>query len=315
MKSFSYIGATAVVLMTALGPATAQSDYPSKPVQLIAGYPGGGKIDSINRLIGECSGFEGDIVAVPKPGAGGTIASAEFAKAAPDGYKLLLEPSGVLLSRPIFTELTYSHEDFEPIATVGAAVTALRVLKDSQFSTWAELEAYAKENPGALTSATSGVGSFAHLSLVTLAENYGIEITHVPFPSGREAMAAAVGGHVDMFVGDNDNPELVPLVTTHTERVSLFADTPTFAELGYDGMDWVVRVMMIAPKGTPEPILDKWETVLRDVVTTDCYKAGMDNLRWVPMSEDRDSLIELWPLEFERNKAMIEALGKAYYQQ
>jgi len=311
----AFLAGIALAFAPAAGvPAMAQSDYPNQPVQLTAGFPGGGTIDSINRLIVECIDFDGEVVAVPQPGAGGTIASADVAKATPDGYTLLLEPSGVLLSRPIFAKLTFSHESFEPIATVGASVTGIKVPASSRFSNWAEMETFARENPGQLLASTSGVGSLGHLALVTLAERHGIEITHVPFPNGPEAIGAAVGGHVDMFFGDNLHPELSMLVTSHTERVARLPDTPTFAELGLDGMSWVVRVMMSAPKDTPEDILRTWETKLEDVVQSSCYADGMDRLGWAPLFEGRDRLLELWPEEFERNKAIIESLGAAYYQ-
>ena len=277
-----------VVLVASLAGSAQAEDWPSKPIQLLVGFPAGGVVDTAARLLS--GALEGElkqqVVVVPTPGAGGTIASQKLTRAAPDGYTLMLQTSGTLFTRPAISNLPFSYKDFTPIATVAASTLTISVQKDSKWKTFADFVADAKANPGKYTYATAGAGGQGHIAMVIAAQAAGIDVTHVPFEGGPASVAALVGGHVDLLAGDNISPEIRALATTHPRRNTFFPDTPTMKELGYD-VELVTRWMVIGPEDLPQPIVERLQAAIEKAVQKPNYVNPLNGLQIDAMYEFR----------------------------
>ena len=197
----------------------------------------------------------------------GTIGTAWLAKAKPDGYNLAIVPTGVVIVKPQTSKLPYALNDFVPIAQVGLYQSVLVVREDSKWKTLKDFLEDAKKNPGKYTFGTSGPFSMGHVSMEAVKQALGIQIRHVPFEGAGKVMLALYGNQVNMVVteirpefGKDGKTRLLSLISE--QRSPEHPDTPTFKELGHDlVMD--VSYWLVAPKGTPQAIIDKLEGVLK----------------------------------------------------
>jgi tripartite-type tricarboxylate transporter receptor subunit TctC len=149
--------------------------------------------------------------------------------------------------------------------------------------------------------------------MVAVAQATGIKVKHVPFQGGPAAVTAVIGGHVDIVSGDNTNPEIRPLVTTHPSRTKYFPDTPTMKDLGYD-VEMVVRNMVIAPAGMPGERVKTLVAALEKAVKKPTYQGLMTGINMDLMFEDSEQLAKTWQQLDQKYEKLIESLGLAYYQ-
>jgi tripartite-type tricarboxylate transporter receptor subunit TctC len=257
----------AASLLAALaGPAFAQADYPNRPVRLIIPFPPGGSNDVVGRVIaqhlGESLGKQ--VIVDNRAGAGGVIGTEVASKAAPDGYTLL----GISLAHavnPWLYKLPYDPiKAFAPIGIMGKGPVVLSVNPGLPVHSVKELVALAKSKPGDLQYASAGVGSFQHLSAELFKLTAGVDILHIPFKGGGPAMTDVMGGHTKVLFSSlvQTTPhiksgKLRALAVGGTERSPVLPDLPTVAEAGVPGYASENWWGIVAPAGTPAPIIEK----------------------------------------------------------
>ena len=258
--------AAAVIIPSA--PGAAQSDYPARPITLVVPVPPGGAADFIARTLGQklSDALGQPVVISNRGGAGGTIASAGAAKADADGYTLLLNSITTHGIGPhLYTGLSYdSQKDFAPIALVAKLPLIMTVNSTVAAKSVADVVALAKAQPGTLAFASSGNGGAPHLAGELFKRITGTDLLHVPYRGSGPAVVDVVAGRIAIMF--DAAPALLPFITADklrplaaasAERNRLLPDIPTFAELGYAGMDISLWYGFVAPAGTPQPILQR----------------------------------------------------------
>ncbi len=275
----------AAVALTA-SPAHAQS-YPNRPIHVIVPFSPGGAVDGPMRLIAqELSKHLGQGVIVEnKPGAGATIGSEMVAKAAPDGYTLLLASQTNAISATLYPQLSFDPvEDFAPVSLIGREPGVLVVNPSVPVTTLQEFIAYVKARPGQVDYASSGNGSGQHLFAALLASMTGMKLNHIPYRGSGQATTDLLGGQVQMsmpgmagMLGHIRNGKLRALAVTSAGRAPQLADVPTVAEAGVPGYEAYVWMGLLAPKATPATVIDKICRELLAVLATDAVKRYMAN--------------------------------------
>jgi len=258
-----------LALISALLAGTALADdYPSHPIRLIVPFAAGGAADSVARIVGKRVGDAlGQTVVVEDRGGGGGIIATEIVKnSAPDGYTLLLGQSGPISINPgIYPKLSYDPEkDFAPVSMTTSYPYVLVVNPSLGVKTVAELVALAKSKPGQLNYGTAGVGASNHLATELFDSKAGIKMTHIPYRGTSLAVADLISGQVQVVFADPVSAlsqvragTLTALAVTSKERSPVAPDLPTIAESGYPGFDAIAWHGIMAPAGTPQPIVDR----------------------------------------------------------
>jgi tripartite-type tricarboxylate transporter receptor subunit TctC len=267
------IAAALIAALLVAGAAQAQ-DYPTRPITLVVPYAAGGGNDVMARIVAEKMSrtLGQQIVIENKGGAGGSIATRQVAKAAPDGYTLGLGGTGTLAINPtLYHNVGYDpRKDFAPVGLI--ATSALVVLTNPQVAATSipELIALAKREPGKLNYASAGVGSGIHLGAELFATMAGIKLTHVPYKGSSPALTDLIGGHVSIYF--SSLPPAIALVkegkvralgVTGSMRSGIFPDLPTVAEAALPGYEAVLHYGIVAPAGTPRPIIEKLSAALK----------------------------------------------------
>ena len=276
--------ALASALMLCLSHAVlAAEQYPSRPITIVVPFPPGGANDLLARLAGDKMGqlLHQPVIVENKAGAGGNIGSRFVAKAAPDGYTLLLGFSGTLGINPaMYNNLGYDPvKDLTPIGTIATAAAVLVVYPGLPIKTLKELIDYAKANPDKLNYASSGVGTVVHVSTEMVLDAAGIKIRHIPYRGTGPAVADVLTGQdqlimppIPSVVGMIKNSQLRPIAVTSKARSPLLPDVPTMSEAGLPGFASEQLVGLVAPAGTPQPIIDTLSKALNDALADPAVK-------------------------------------------
>ena len=256
-------------------PVAAQ--YPERPVTMLNGYPAGGNVDIVSRLLieGMKSRFPKGLVIVYKSGAAGAVAVTELIRSQPDGYTIIMTPLSALVIAAQVQDLAYkTPDDYEPFANVVSYYPMLAVRTESPYKTAQDLVAAAKANPGKVTVGSPGEGTSSHLNLEEFMSKAGIKMIHAPYQGWAHSSAAVLGGHIDAVVaqpaelkGQVDGKRMRVLVNFQPVRHPVFPDVPTAKELGWDVANGIWFLLM-APKGTPAPVLKYLQ---------DAAKAGVED--------------------------------------
>jgi tripartite-type tricarboxylate transporter receptor subunit TctC len=258
--------------------------YPNKPVRLIIPFAPGGVADVIARPIADrLSRTLGQPVVVEsRAGATGTLGAAYVAQSAPDGYTLLLGTTNeIAMSPTLYQSLPYDPKTaFAPITSVAVFPNVLVVGKDTPFQTLADLIATARDKPGTLTFASSGIGSTNHLSAELFKREAKVNILHVPYKGGGPALIDVSGGHVTaMFATLPSAVSLIQsgviraLAVTGSHRSDILPDVPTVIEAGLPGVVVTTWNGVLAPAGTPPELLERLHKALADAVAEPSLKA------------------------------------------
>jgi tripartite-type tricarboxylate transporter receptor subunit TctC len=260
-------------LAALLAAAARAQDYPSRPIMLVVPYPPGGGNDVIARIVaGKMSAALGrEIVVENHGGAGGTIATRQVARAAPDGYTLLVATSSLAINPSIYPEVGYDpRKDFAPIGLMATSQNVLLVNPAVAATSVQELIARAKAAPGKLTFASTGGGNSVQLAAQLFAEMAHVTLTQVPYKGNAPALTDLLGGHVDIMfsplpgaVGLVRDGQVRALAVTGRTRTPLFAELPTIAEAGLPGYESELHYGIVAPAGVPRPIVEKLNAALR----------------------------------------------------
>jgi len=262
----------AIVLAFAL-PAAAQ--YPDRPVTLLNGYPAGGNVDIVSRLLAEGmkARFPKGMVIVYRPGAAGSVAVAELTRAQPDGYTIILSPHSALVIAAQVQELAYkTPDDYDPYANVVSYYPMLAVRTESPYRTLKDLVAAARADPGKISVGSPGEGTSSHLNLEMLMLAADVKMIHTPFKGWAQSGPALLGGHIDAVVaqpaelkGQVDGKRARVLAAFQPSRHPVFPDVPTAKEAGYEVHNGVWFLLM-APKGTPAPVLKYLHDAARETI-------------------------------------------------
>ena len=260
-------GVAIVAVLAAAGGALAQAPaYPSKPIRLVVPFPPGGATDILAREVAQklTEAWGQSVVVDNRPGAGGNIGAELVARAAPDGYTLLMGTVGThAINASLYAKLPYDHvKDFAPVILVAGVPNVLVVNPALPVNTVAELIAYAKANPGKLNFASSGNGTSIHLSGELFKVMAGVQMTHVPYKGSAPAVADLISGQVQLMF-DNLPPSLPQikagklraLAVTSATRAPALPDVPTIAEAGLPGFEASSWFGVLAPAGTPPAIV------------------------------------------------------------
>jgi tripartite-type tricarboxylate transporter receptor subunit TctC len=272
MKKVKAALGAVLALATTLVTAQAQT-YPDHPVTLVVPFAPGGSTTIIARTIADKLGEElgQQVVVDNRAGAGGTIGTKAVAKSTPDGYTLLLGYTGTLAVGPTFyPNAGYDpRKDFAPIGCIGTAPNTIAVHPSFPVKSIAELIAYAKANPGKVNFGSAGIGTLSHIAGEHLATMAGITLTHIPYKGTGPAMTDLLGGHIPMAFapipavhGAATGGQLRVIAVTAPKRSPLLPDVPTVAESGLPGYEAVLRYGLVAPAGTPRPIVERLNKAL-----------------------------------------------------
>ncbi|MCT7376715.1 Bug family tripartite tricarboxylate transporter substrate binding protein [Chelativorans salis] len=266
-------------------PSAATQDFPTKPITILVGYNPGDNMDVMTRHLAELveKKLGQPINIVNKPGVAGAVSLGVLAQAAPDGYTLASVVDTPLSRMLTMRKMDYTQEDFAPVMQFSSGVTGVVVKADSPWQTFEEFIADAKANPRNITYATSGAGSTMHVAMQYVGKEAGLDWTHVPYPGARDTLAAVLGGHVNAAVGSTQWVEDVRagnmrlLAVISDTRMPAFPDVPTLPELGYDFDAHAVSVI-VAPAGTPEPIIAKLDDAFHGAMETPEFKETLTKL-------------------------------------
>jgi len=256
----------ALAAMLAAMPGAAAQDYPSRPVKIIVPFPAGGTADVMPRVIGEWLSrkWGQPVVVENRTGAAGNIGAEAVAKAEPDGYTLLsAPPPPLVINQNLYPKLGFDPTEFVPIVIMGRVPNALVINAKLPFNSVAEVIAYAKANPGKLTSATQGNGTTSHLTSELFQLMADVKFQHVPYRGSAPALTDLVAGSVDLMF-DNLGVSL-PLVkggqlkllgVATPKRMASLPEVPTIAETlpGFESAAWFA---IVAPPKTPQAVVDK----------------------------------------------------------
>ncbi|CAB3664006.1 Bug family tripartite tricarboxylate transporter substrate binding protein [Achromobacter kerstersii] len=261
------VGALALcsTLVMATSPARA-ADWPAdKPIRLIVPYPAGGNSDVIGRVFARKLGdaLHQSVVVENRPGAGGSIGAAFAAKAEPDGYTLLLGDIAThAINRLSMPNLAYDAQaDFTPVSRLTSISLLLVANSKYQFKSARDFIAYAKAHPGKMTYATGGYGTPSQLAMEMLSGIAGLEMLQIPYKGSAPALTDVVAGQVDVMIDGAATPLVkagkLDLLAVTADRSPAFPDTPTLSESGVSGYRFVSWHGVFAPKGTPQPVVEK----------------------------------------------------------
>ncbi len=311
-----------VLLALVASCAFAQEPYPSKPITMIVPFPPGGVADIVGRPLASQmeKALKQPVVVVNRTGAGGAVGMAAAAKAAPDGYTILMALSSISIF-PVSDRISgktpsYEMKDFAPIALITADPTVLVVSADSPWKTLKEFVASAKAYPGQINYSSSGVYGTLHVSMEIFANAAGIQLFHVPYGGGGPALTALLGGQVHALasgpapaVGQMKAGKVRALASWGTERLALMPEVPTFKELGYDA-EFYIWSGVFAPAAIPTPVLDRLRAAVREAANSPEFKGAMQKVQTPVNYLDAPAFRTYWERDAARLKIALEKIGK-----
>lgn len=309
----------ALVASALCGIASAESDFPNKPIKMVIGFSAGSITDTTARLLADRmkDDLGQSIIVENVPGAGATIAAAKIAKAPADGYNILLVAMGHAVAPALYKKLPYDpQKDFNGVATVANARVMLVTHPKSNFSTVAEMVREAQAKPNALTYGSSGNGTFLHLIAESMAQNLKVDLMHVPFRSGTEAVNSVMAGSIDLaFCTVNTCIENVKagklraLGYIAPKRHIQAPDIPTFEEQGiqFDGGSYNY---ILAPHGTPQAVIDKLHASVNKAVTSNDFEQRLLVMGLEPVVSKTPKAVDAFiENEFKHWGNVVQKLG------
>jgi tripartite-type tricarboxylate transporter receptor subunit TctC len=273
--------AALVCILAATGAHAA--GYPERVVTLVVPYPPGGGVDAMARVVAAklSDAFHQQVIVDNKPGAGGTLGTRAVARAAPDGYTLLLGHTGTISINPsLYAHAGYDpRKDFAPIGLVASMPIALIAHPSFPAKSVAEFIALAKKQPGKLNVGSSALGTGGYMTAEHFKSQAGVDVAIIPYKGTAPLMTDLLGGHVPVAfgvlppaLGNINAGKLRAIAVTSAKRFSLLPDVPTFDESGMPGFEAVLHYGLLAPAGTPKDIVDKLSAELRKLVDTEDVK-------------------------------------------
>jgi len=277
----------AATLISGAGSARASEAFPAKPVTLVVPFAPGGATDSIARILAKGMGerLKRPVVIDNKPGAGTELGAAAVARSPADGYTLLISSNSTFTVNPALkAKLQYSPDkSFEAIGMLGSSPLALLAQPGFPASGVRELVALSKARPGSVTYASFGAGTTSHLAGEMLKSAAGIDLVHVPYKGSAPAMADLLGGQVQLSVDTViatlpmlRSGKVKVLATTGPKRSALLPDVPTVAEAGYPQYEMISWIVIVAPRGLPEPVRTRLASTLAETLADPAIRKQLE---------------------------------------
>lgn len=298
LKKLTVACVGALMLAGASG-AWAQA-YPAKPVKLLVGFPAGGGLDVLARIIGQrvSEQWGQPIIIENKPGAGSNIAGEIAAKSAPDGYTLLHTNIALMSINPaLYGKMSFAPmKDLAPVVQLVNLPLAVMVRADSPFNSMKDLVDFARANPGKLNFGSGGNGGVPHLALELLNSSYGLKITHVPYKGSSDAVKDLLGGPIDVMcdaisvgLSHVKAGKLKALAVTTEARHPALPDTPTTAEAGYAKFQVTGWQGWVAPAGTPRAVLERVNAETNKAMNDPATRAKLFEQGYLPAGGSVDA--------------------------
>src|SRR5712671_5050937 len=316
-----WAGLSAAVFALSFLAVPAAAGFPEKPITLVIGFAPGGPSDVMARILTKRMEelLKQPVVIENRAGAGGGIAANAVARAAPDGYTILLATgSSLAINVSLYKNLGYDPEkDFEPISLVGTQTNLLYTHPGSvPAKTLVEFVAYVKANPGKLTFGSGGIGTPAHLAGELLKVEAGIEMTHAPFRGTGQALQSVIGGHVP--VAFNPPSPLLPhlesgslraIAVTTLQRTPALPNVPTIAESGYPGFDAATWHAIVAPPGLPKAVVATLHKAIHETLNDAATKKALTDLGVAVVNSSPDQLRTYIKSEIPKWAKVVKASG------
>ena len=318
----SLIALATSVLLASTGTAALADGYPTRTITLVVPFAAGGPTDVVARAISVpmARALGQTVVVENRTGAGGTLAAASVARAAADGYTFLIHHNGMATAPALYRKLPYNPlTDFEYISQVVDVPMTLVARKDLPAKTFPELLAFLKAQGDKVNLAHAGLGAVSHLCGMVFRQAIGVDLTTVPYQGTGPAMAALLGGQVDLLC--DQTTQTVPQIkggtvrfygVTTAHRIKALPDAPTLAEQGLKGFEVMVWHGIYAPKGTPKEATEKFNSAVRAALKDPVVMARMADLgaEIVPDAKLTPDGLRSWlKLETERWGPVIKAAG------
>ena len=293
MRRSTGLGLVIAAIVAMAAPAGAQQ-YPNKPVKIVVPFGPGGPADVYARILGNelTEIFKQQFVIDNKPGAGAVIGTDIVAKAAPDGYTLLMMSNTLTTNETLLTNKPYAlMRDLTAVAPVNSSDLVMAVSPSVPAKTVQELIAYAKANPGKLSYASAGPGTPYNLAGELFKTMTGTDILHVPYKNSGDARNAVIAGHVQIMFdavtamkGQIDGGQVRALATTDLKRSAVLPDVPTMSEAGVPGYEATIWLGIMAPNGTPKEIVDRLNAEIGKVIDKPAIREAWAKQGAVPMT-------------------------------
>jgi tripartite-type tricarboxylate transporter receptor subunit TctC len=320
MKNYRCLAATAwVAAFAAASPAPAQ-DYPSRLVRLVVPQAAGGGTDTFARAIGQklSERWGQSVVIENRPGAGGVVGTDFVAKAAPDGYTLLVTYEGSqAINQSLYEKLPFdSLRDFYPIATIAVTPFLLIVGPRVEAKTLGEFISFARANPDRLTYGSAGNGSVNHLLGEMLKTEADIRVAHIPYKGAPAAIADVIGGHIDAafasmpsVISSVQSNVVRALAVSSVKRVAVAPDIPTIAEAGFEKFDVNPWWGILAPAGMSRSIAQKISADIADILKTPDMEEVLAKQGATPLISSPEAFRDLLAQDIEKWKKVVKASG------
>lgn len=309
----------AAELAALAGPARAQ-DYPTRPIRVLIAFPPGGPTDFVGRLLADkMSTLLGQRVYIEnKPGANGTVGADNIAKADADGYSLFLTTAGaVTISPHVMANIPYdSLRDFAPIAEVVTNTTVLVVNPKMAIKTTKELVALAKQKPGTIPFASTGIGSTTHLAQVLLADAANVQFLHVPYRGAAPALTDLLAGQVQVLAADLtvlmaqiEAGTVVPIGAAADRRNQTISDVPTLAEQGFPNTDASNWYALLAPAKAPPALIKKLNDAVNAALGDPDVRGKIVKSGAVPVGGTPEALATFMRSEYDKWGRVVREHG------
>jgi tripartite-type tricarboxylate transporter receptor subunit TctC len=312
------VPALALVLGVTALPATAQTDFPTKPIKWIVPYPPGGTTDLLARLMGQhlSTRLGQPIVIENRAGGGNNIGTEMAAKSPPDGYTWQLVNPANAINATLYPKLGFNFlEDFAPVAGFIRVPNVMTVTKNFPARTIQEFIDYGKKNPGKINMASSGAGTSVHLSGELFKYMTGVDMKHVPYKGAGPAITDLIGGQVDVLF--DNMPSIVShiragsvraLGVTSAQRSPALPDVPAVGEVvpGYEASAWFG---VAVPKGTPRPVIDRINREVNAALADPALKAKLADLGGVPIPGTPEDFWKIHRMETEKWAKIVQFSG------
>jgi tripartite-type tricarboxylate transporter receptor subunit TctC len=319
MKTLTYL-AGALLAVASVGVSAQQ--FPTKPISIVVPFAAGGPTDTVARTVAQAmeKTLGGSVIVENKPGAGGTIGAQDVARAAPDGYRLLVWHIGMATAPALYRKLSFDPlKDFQHIGLINDVPMTLLVRPTLAVKDVKELTTYINENKGKVTLANAGLGAASHLCGLLFQQAIKTDLTTVPYKGTAPAITDLIGGQVDILCDQTTNTteqikggKVKALALTAPKRLDTLKDLPTAAEAGLAGFELSIWHGIYAPKGTPQPVVDKLVAALQAALKDPAVNKRFSDLGAVTVSVDKqtpDGLAKHLKSEIDKWGPIIKQAG------
>ena len=317
-KMLSWVAAlsTSLVLMSIASPTQAQPNWPSKPITIVVPFPPGGATDALARAIASRLGpaLGQPVIIDYKPGAGATLGAAIVAQAPADGYTLLMGAVHHTIAANVYKNLSYDFQnDFTPITIVGVVPNILVVNANKPIYSVKELLAQAKTEPNKLSYGSNGNGTAQHLIGTQFQMLTGTEILHVPYRGSAPLTTDLLGGQIDMSFDATTSTlphikagKLRPLAVITPKRSVFLPNVPTLSEAGVPGINITTWFGLLAPAGTPKPIVRQLHNAIIKIIKTPEFKAQLEEVGAEPIGNTQEEMAKQIADELDKFNYLVK---------